>query len=357
MKKKTRILTLALVLVLLLGGCVPGADITKRAIVTAAAVTLGEESYGVTVEILSHLGQEEQSFESHSGQGRTFAQAVTEIELEMGKTLYLDGCKVILLSGFSNAVQLEALLKEINTHGGIRPLTLVAADLGKDGLLEGEEAKKSRGEEVFSLLSGSSLSQVNLKDCLGLLSAPGRGTLIPGVELRDKEIRIGGYLSPGKNGVLQAPEELERLLPFAGKEDRQRVYTVTGEGYAADWVLEKSSMRLRPRTEKGETGFLLEARVEGYLLSGQGERLGGELLRQVQEDVCRQVLEEYAYVLEKIVRPSGNDLFSMGKHLELFDQKSWEDLGRDCGERLPEIPVELRSSVLLRDKKRLFDRN
>ena len=53
MKKKTRILTLALVLVLLLGGCVPGADITKRAIVTAAAVTLGEESYGVTVEILT----------------------------------------------------------------------------------------------------------------------------------------------------------------------------------------------------------------------------------------------------------------------------------------------------------------
>ncbi len=352
MRKK--LTALALCLALLLGGCVPGADIARRAIVTAASVTLQEEGCQVTVELLSRLGQEEQSYESRTGEGRSFAQALTDIELELGKTLYLDGCKVVLLSGFSNAGQLEELLAQVDAHGGIRPLTLVAAGLGEGDLLARWEGEESAGEEVFSLLSGGGLSRVNLKDCLGLLSAPGRGVLIPGVELEEGSARLGGYLSPGKGGVLETPAELEGLLPFAGGEDRRRVYTVSGEGYTADWVLEKSAMDLRPWKKDGEVGFLLEARVEGHLLSGQGEPRGKELLRRAQEDVCAQLLEEYQVVLEKIVRPSGNDLFSMGKRLELLDRKSWETLGGDWEERLPEIPVELRGTVLLRDNKRLF---
>ena len=354
---KKRLTALALCLTLLLGGCVPGADIARRAIVTAVSVTLGEEGCRVTVELLSRLGQEEQSYESRSGEGRTFAQALTDIELEMGKTLYLDGCNAILLSGFSNAARLEELLGQVDAHGGIRPLTLVAAGPEDGDLLAQWEGEESAGEEVFSLLSGGGLSRVNLKDCLGLLSAPGRGVLIPQVELKEGAARIGGYLSPGRKGILKAPAELERLLPFAGGEDRRRVYTVAGEGYTADWALEKSAMRLRPRQQDGEVGFLLEARVEGHLLSGRGDPRGEELLRRAQEDVCAQLVEEYAMVLEKIVRPSGNDLFSMGKRLELLDRKSWEKIGENWEELLPEIPVELRGTVLLRDSRRLSGRD
>ena len=130
-------------------------------------------------------------------------------------------------------------------------------------------------------------------------------------------------------------------------------YTTVGEGYSADWVLEKSAIKLRPRVEEGEVSFLLEAKVEGYLLSCRGEIGGEKLLHEAQEDICRQLLEEYAYVLEKIARASGNDLFSMGKHLELMEGKTWQQVGEDWEERLPEIPVELRGSVLLRDKKRI----
>ena len=43
----------------------------------------------------------------------------------------------------------------------------------------------------------------------------------------------------------------------------------------------------------------------------------------------------------------------MGKHLELMEGKTWQQVGEDWEERLPEIPVELRGSVLLRDKKRI----
>jgi len=354
---KTRLAALALA-ALLFSGCAPSVDINKRAIVTAAAVALREEGYVVTVESLSRLGREEQTYESHTGSGKTFAQAVTDMELKTGKNLYLDGCKVLLLSGFQNSRELRSLLEEIDSHGGIRPLTLVAADLGETGLLEREEEEEeSIGEETFALLSGGELSQVNLKDCLGLLAEPGRGVLIPGVERLQGEVRVSGYLSPGAKGILRAPAELERLLPFAEpKGEQQRVYTVTGEGYSADWVLEKNSLKLQPKTENGELAFVLEAEVEGYLLSSQGEPEGSELLRRAQEDICKELLEEYTYLLEKIVRPSGNDLFSLGKHLELLDRKSWEVLGDTWEERLPEIPAELRGSVLLRDKKRLSGR-
>ena len=101
----------------------------------------------------------------------------------------------------------------------------------------------------------------------------------------------------------------------------------------------------------------LEAKVEGYLLSGRGQPEGQELARRAQEDICRQLLEEYGYVLEKIARNSGNDIFSLGKHLELSDRKSWELLGDKWEERHPEISVELRGNVLLRDKKYLFGRD
>lgn len=346
-------------IVFLLGGCAPGVDIAKRAIVTVAAVEVKDGIYTVTMETLSHLGREEQSYESHTGEGGTFAQAVTDIEVTAGKNLYLDGCKVLLIDGFSNRSELLKLLEEVDSHGGIRPLTLVAADLGETSLLEhGEGEEESVGEALFSLLSGGELSQVNLKDCLGLLDTPGRGLLVPGVEKSQGELRVGGYLSPGQGGVLRAGAELERLLAFAKPEKGQhRVYTVLGEGYSADWVLEKISTKISPKTENEAVTFTLETKVEGYLLSGQGGERGTELLRRAQEDICKELLEEYAYLMEKIVRPSGNDLFSLGKHLELSDRKSWELLGDKWEERLPEISVELRGNVLLRDKKYLFGRD
>ena len=172
------------------------------------------------------------------------------------------------------------------------------------------------------------------------------------VEREKGETQVSGYLSPGSIGLLKVPAGAGRLLPFAEPET-ERVYTTVGEGYSADWVLEKSAIKLRPRVEEGEVSFLLEAKVEGYLLSGRGEIGGEKLLHEAQEDICRQLLEEYAYVLEKIARASGNDLFSMGKHLELMEGKTWQQVGEDWEERLPEIPVELRGSVLLRDKKRI----
>ena len=142
---------------LLLSGCVPGVDITKRAIVTAAEVTLQQDGYLVTVEALSKLGREEQSYEDHTGEGKTFAQAVTDLELKTGKSLYLDGCKVLIVNGFSNAGELKELLGEIDSHGGIRPLTLVAAGTGEKNLLaQTGQGKESMGEELFSLLSGVS---------------------------------------------------------------------------------------------------------------------------------------------------------------------------------------------------------
>lgn len=353
MKRWSAIPVLLLAAALSLGGCSRREDLSKRAIVTAVAVSRKEDGeYKVRTESLSHLGSEEKSWESRTGTGETFAQAVTNLELAAGKSLYLDGCRVLLLDGFADRGELETLLEEIDSHGGVRPLTLVAISPGLSALPEEDEQEESAGEMIFSLLAGRELTQVNLKDCLNLLETPGRGLLIPMVEREKGETQVSGYLSPGSIGLLKVPAGAGRLLPFAEPET-ERVYTTVGEGYSADWVLEKSAIKLRPRVEEGEVSFLLEAKVEGYLLSGRGEIGGEKLLHEAQEDICRQLLEEYAYVLEKISRASGNDLFSMGKHLELMEGKTWQQVGEDWEERLPEIPVELRGSVLLRDKKRI----
>lgn len=356
-KQSAGLPALLLAAAVLLGGCSPQSDISKRSIVTMTAVTLEKDgSCRVAVESLSRLGSEEKTWESHTGRGSTFAQALTDMELTTGKSLYLDGCKVLLLDGFSDREELLELLGEIDAHGGIRPLTLVAVCRELPGLLEGLSEEESLGEELFSLLTGGELSQVNLKDCICLLDTPGRGLLLPMVG-KQEEVRVKGYLSPGRSVLLETPAETGHLLPFAKpRADRDRVYTVTGEGYSADWVLEKMSKKIRPRVENGAVTFLLEARAEGYLLSGKGELDRRELLCRAQDDICRELLEEYGYVLEKISKPSGNDLFSLGKHLELFRGETWQEIGADWEERLPEIPVELRGSVLLRDKKRLSDR-
>lgn len=352
---RRKIAALALGALLLLGGCSRREDLSKRAIVTAVGVSLEADGrYKVRAEALANLGKEEKSWESRTGEGDTFAQAVTALELAAGKSLYLDGCRVLLVAGFSSREELKSLLEEIDAHGGVRPLTLVAVSRDLSALPEGE-GEESAGEAAFSLLTGGELTQVNLKDCLNLLETPGRGLLIPVVERQEGETQVEGYLSPGSSGLLEIPAEAGRLLPFAEPET-ERVYTVTGEGYTADWVLEKSSRKLRPQVEGEAVSFLLEAKVEGYLLSAQGEPGGERLLHQAQEDICRQLLEEYAFVLEKISRASGNDLFSMGKHLELLEGESWQRMGKDWEARLPEIPVELRGSVLLRDKKRIFRR-
>lgn len=359
--KGKRVITLAL-LTLLVSGCSPHGDVAKRSIVTVAAVSRQEEGgCRVTVEILTHLGKEEDGRETRTGTGGTFAQALTDIETDSGKLLYLDGCKVLLLTGFQNREQLTDILEEVDAYGGIRPLTLVAVCDDPDKLLEERKDAEFPGDEVFTLLTGGELSRVNLRDSLNLLVTPGRGLLLPVVERGEEDggerAQIGGYLSPGARGTVTTPESLGELLPFARPEESHgKVYTVTGEGYSADWVLEKNSLTIRPAAGSGTASFTLSARVEGYLLSHRGGLDGEELERRAQEDICRQLLEEYRFVLENISRDSGNDIFSLGKHLELFGYQSWKEYGENWEEKLPEIGLEIQASVLLRDEKRLLSR-
>ena len=292
MKRQMTALLLAAVM-LLAGGCSPQGDISKRSIVTAAAVVLtGEGEYQLSVEYLTQLSSEEQSWKYRTGSGSSFAQAVTAIELASGKSLYLDGCKVLVVEGTDSRRQLQGLLEEIDAHGGIRPLTLVAVTPKTGELLESQEGR-SAGEEVFRLLTGSALSELNLKDCLNLLRTPGRGLLLPVVERREGEARVAGYLSPGARSMLTVPAMAAHLLPFAegwGGEDR--VYSVAGEGFSADWVLERANRKIRPRVVDGEVSFLIEASVQGYLLSARGELSLEELLERAQEEICRQLLKE-----------------------------------------------------------------
>lgn len=355
MRRRMTALLLAAAMVLS-GGCSPQRDIGKRSIVTAAAVTLTREGlYQVSVEYLTRLDSEEQSRATRTGEGESFAQALTDIELTTGKSLYLDGCRVLLLDGIDSRDRLRALLEEVDAQGGIRPLTLVAMAPDPAAALSGGE--EGAGEELLTLLTGSSLSTRNLKDCLNLLRTPGRGLLLPVVERREEEARVGGYLSPGERSMLVAPASTAHLLPFAerrGGEDR--VYSVKGEGFSADWVLEKIDRSIRPRVEDGRVSFQLRVSARGYLLSARGSLAREELLRRAQEEIGRRLLEEYRYVLEKIAGASGNDLFSLGKYLELFYGDVWQQAGQDWGEALPEIGVELQAEVLLRDKKRLYGR-
>ena len=70
MKKRFMALLLA---ALLAGGCSGRGDIGKRSIVTIAAVTRREDGgCRLAVEYLTHLGSEEKTYESQSGEGGTF---------------------------------------------------------------------------------------------------------------------------------------------------------------------------------------------------------------------------------------------------------------------------------------------
>ena len=116
MKRQMTALLLAAVM-LLAGGCSPQGDISKRSIVTAAAVVLtGEGEYQLSVEYLTQLSSDEQSWEYRAGSGSSFAQAVTAIELASGKSLYLDGCKVLVVEGTDSRRQLQGLLEEIDAR-------------------------------------------------------------------------------------------------------------------------------------------------------------------------------------------------------------------------------------------------
>lgn len=354
-KKK---LAMALALFLVMSGCGTSADISKRSIVTAVTVGRREEGgYEIMVEYLNRLGGESQSYQSSRGEGDTFAQAVLDMELETGKILYLDGCKVLLVDGVKNSRELQELLEEVDAHGGIRPLTLVAVSPQSPGLLEEKPREEdSAGEETFDLLTSGELSQVNLKDCLNLLETPGRGLMLPVVERQEEQVSVSGYLAVGETALIQAPPELARLLPFATPgRSGETVRTISGDGYSMDWVLEKNRLRIRPETEEGQLTFSLEAEVEGYILSFRGKEKSEALLANAQKAICSQMLEEYVLVLEKIVRSSGSDLFSLGKRVEIFLPDIWENVGKDWPRVLSEAGIQIQGSVLLRDKKRVLE--
>ena len=355
---RKRLLALSLALLLLLAGCSGGEELGRRALVTAVAVSRREEGgFRLLAECLTHAAGGEERYEAAAGEGESFAQAVMDLEEAAGRTLYLDGCRLLLVEGFRDREELRRLLGEVDAHGGIRPLTLVAASPESAGLLEEKpEEGESAGEEIFSLLTAEELSRVDLLDALNLLDTPGRGLLLPVVVRREGRAAVRGYLSAGEEALLEAPPETARLLPFArSREGSGRVRTLAGEGYSLDWVLEKSRLRVRPREEGGRLILRLEAEVEGQLLSVRGEA-GEGLLARAQEDLCRELLEEYAYVLEELVRVPGNDLFSFGKRVEILLPALWREVGEDWPAALAEAGVELHGSALLQDRRQVLSR-
>ena len=355
--KNPNILWLLLILPLCLTGCggrLP--DISSRAIVSAVAVDAGEEGVDVTAEYLEKVGADEvQRYGVARARGRTFAEAVTVMERDIGHTLYLDSCRVLLVGGVGRREDLLGLLTELDSDRRIRPLTLVAVSTGDAGDLvkekEGEET--SVGQEFQELLGNTPSARFTVKDCINLLRTTGRGMLLPLVEHTDR-YAIAGYTPLDGTGLCW-DASAAGLIPMMGHDSAP--ITVVGEdGTFYDLLLERKSLRVTCGVRDGAPVFHLKILLSANLISAGATGRGGDEVTALAEQALEQrAWDDYRFVIDHFVREGGVDLLSLGKRFSLKYPEEWNKYEKNWQWYIKNIECEILTIAEIKDQRGAVD--
>ena len=336
---------------LLLSGCA-GQEMSRRSLVTALEVKLLPQGCQLTVEYLKKTAaEEEQQYGLYEGLGRTFLEAIRQIEEKEGASLYLDSAKCLLVEGVADKEVLTQLLREVDRDGRLRPHVQVAFSRGTLADKIGEDF--SVGQKAAQLLGGDRESLgISLKDVINCLTAPGRGGMLPVVVVEEGDCRLENFALLGEKVLTTVEQGMGQSLPlrFLRKEE----FVITGEQPGLyDVQLEKTGVSIRCRMEGGRPYFVITARASGYLRTAPRSKLH-PTTSQLAEELTELIEKEFAKVVEGAVHGMGADIFSLGKNLSLCYPKEWKSLSENWGHILQSVDCEILAKVKIQDKRQVL---
>lgn len=344
--------TLVLVVgVLLLSGCA-GQEMSRRSLVTALEVKMLPQGCQLTVEYLKKTAaDEEQQYGFYQGMGRTFLEAIRQIEEKEGASLYLDSTKCFFIDGVEDKDVLTQLLREVDKDGRLRPHVQVAFSRGTLADRIGEDF--SIGHKATQLLGGDRENLgISLKDAINCLIVPGRGGMVPIVLVEEEECRLDNFILLGEKVLTTVEQGMGQSMPL--RFLRKEKFVVTGEQPGLyDVQLEKTGVSIRCRMEAGRPYFVITARVSGYLRTAPRSKLY-TTTSQLAEELTDLIEEEFAKVVEGVVHGMGTDIFSLGKNLSLRYPKEWKGMSENWDHILQNVDCEIIAKVKIQDKRKVL---
>ncbi len=344
---------LAAMLLLCLCGCGRTDRIVHQTIVTALEITPAEDGWQLAVEYLQQTPPDQPAaYGVLAGEGEELHLALSAIEQQSGRSLYLENCRVLLVCCPPETTVFRQLLEEADKTLKLRP-TIPVAVIAKRMLTPEKDPELfvgGEGDRFFSNNRRMDGGRLTLKDHLNTLKDPSRCTASVVLELEEERMVRKGTVLWGSEQAAVLPLQDGLLLPLstAGRNSR--------------WVmLEESGLEVEIKNlvcqvhwdETGETlgltitlrcrGELRWAREESAQLAlGEGELAG--LLEAQGEQLWRQITEE-----------KGIDLFDTGKALSWQKPEIWKILEDTWPDPLRKASCKFVADVVLSDPSGMLE--
>ncbi len=347
---------LGISLLFTLTGCMPQ-RVSMRAMVTAVELKEAEDGWIVTAEYRMRMADtEKQTYGLYQGEGRTYEEAMQDLESESESGLYLDSVNCLIVDSTIDRQALLKLLKDVNSDGRVRPATLLV--LG-GSILENKNSEEwSVGQQLSDILGENGRWEemgYTVKDALNTLQTVGLGGAVPIAKLEEDKCRFGGAMLLGEQQLVSIDIDEMETLPFQIFAKQTPVLTLQCGAETCDIQLEQGSVKVNCDVKNGAPNFMVTVTLKGYYLNlpGSGNKLQqtADMARSALEE---KVLKEFDYTIANIVQLKSADIFSFGKICSILKFNTWQAFEKNWPEYLENAEYKIVANVKIEDKRRLI---
>ena len=360
-----RSLIVFLVLSLLVTGCWDHRELEDRDLVVTMAIDRVKKGLRLSVQVpitgnvsgsgKAAGGEGGKSVQVFSQEGKTLADAITKLNEEMDKTLFLGYLGVVLFGEDQARAGIKKPLDMLRRDPYIqrRLYPIVTKGNSEPFLLDGTEMEQIKTVFLRNMFETGEEAQVTipfrLHDLLVTLSTPTRGVPILnyiGLENgKYKWLGVAVFNQDRMVGVL-SPDETIPLVQIRERKTGQKVLARCPEGDGTFQFYPLSSRRHIRITK--EPRLRVSVELEGRMV----EKTCGDSGKKNEQihDLEKQVEQLYEQRAKQLVKKAQKkwklDIFEFGHYLHAYHHSLYQSL--NWSEQFPKVPIEVKYHVYIR---------
>ncbi|WP_158289591.1 Ger(x)C family spore germination protein [Paenibacillus flagellatus] len=347
-RRRVALLSAALLLPLLLGGCWDRTEVNDIAIVMATGVDKEKDGYRISVIIPlpGNMGGASGGGGGSGGQapytidsekGRTLREANARLQSRLSRRLFYAHRKVLLIG---EELAKEGLVEVMDITARVaenRLTSYMAVTKGKayDVLNASPKLERFSSEAMRELLKSDNTIQVQVKDVVIRMSGEGQDAILPYVEVirsegtkkPSEELQISGfaYTRNGKMvGVAKGDEA--NGMRWLTESFNPYVETVEMKNGLVSLIVRRGESAIRPSVVGGKIRYRIRAEGEATILEAQdGNEYEHERnIERLEEQLEKKIREDMAAAM-RVVKTDRSDFPGFGVVLKRTFPGRWRD--------------------------------
>lgn len=386
MRKKLRIILIAIFLLVLLTGCWNRREVTELAIAVALGIDINDDGeYIASAQILNPKENAsaisggagyDTPVTTFTAKGRMLMEALRKLTKITPRKVYLAHLRIVVIGekvgreGIYDALDLLSREPELRTDFYL----VIAKEVKAEDILKVlTSLEKIPANKLFYTIedaaaSDSAVEKVNLNDLIDEIVDTGIQPTLTGVTIRGgpksgltkanveslspkallafsglavfRENKLVGWLNE---------QESKGLNYIKGNVESTVIVTEVDEGKVAVELV-KTKTNIKPVIKNGMPR--MEVNISGEANVGEVDTkldlLNEGTFSEITEQINKEIKEVVQKAIRKVQEDYKSDVFGFGERIHKTEPKEWDRLEENWGELFPEVSVTVNSNIKLR---------